>query len=110
MKLGGESAQAFSLVVVVYHNYGGKDSMPSSRESVMAWKSRTIAVIVSTPNLIITILDWLLGIGERLVALGVSTAVFYLGWRFIAGRASASDSQFVLTLRLIKTGEFCWSY
>jgi hypothetical protein len=47
------------------------------------------------PELLLQGLDWLLSLAERLVALGICAAALYLGFRFLAGRASNSDVQFM---------------
>lgn len=43
-------------------------------------------------------LDWLLNLAERLVALGVCTAVLYLGFRFVSGNASPYDGKLLATM------------
>jgi hypothetical protein len=62
-------------------------------------KRKTItAVITKIPSGTLDFLDWILSLAERVIAIGICIVVFYLGFRLMSGKASASDSQFLLAL------------
>ena len=50
-------------------------------------------VLRATPNALLGVLDWFLNLAERLIALGICAMIFYLGFRFVSGAASESDSK-----------------
>lgn len=41
------------------------------------------------------LLDWVLGVVEPLLALGFATALFYLGFRVVLGKASLADRDLI---------------
>jgi hypothetical protein len=60
---------------------------------IWSWK-----VLTLTPQAIIALLDWFLSVAERLIVLSVASAASYLGYRFVSGKASQSDSSLVLNV------------
>ena len=56
------------------------------------------AAVAKIPGGTLDVLDWILSLTERVIAIGVGVVVFYLGFRLMSGKASASDSQFLLAL------------
>jgi len=57
-----------------------------------------IRISQQIPPYTLLVLDWILAFAERLVAIGICAAVLYSGYRFISGKASASDAQSLSTL------------
>ncbi len=55
-------------------------------------------MIAHIPAQIIIMLDWVLTLAERIIAIGICVVVFYLGYRLMSGKASESDSHFLYAL------------
>jgi 1,4-dihydroxy-2-naphthoate octaprenyltransferase len=55
-------------------------------------------VIAAFPAGVILLLDWMVSVAERIIVLCVGGAAFYLGYRFVFGKASLSDSSLVSNL------------
>ena len=47
-------------------------------------------ILTKTPKAIISILDWLVAVAERTVALTIAATVFYAGWSVFHGTADQS--------------------
>jgi 1,4-dihydroxy-2-naphthoate octaprenyltransferase len=69
-----------------------------TRVSLKAAASCIWKVITALPAGVILLLDWIVSVAERLIVLGVGGAACYLGYRFVFGKASPSDSSLVSNL------------
>jgi hypothetical protein len=53
------------------------------------------AFLVAFPAGVKALLDWLVMVAERLIVLGLCSAIFYVGYRFLSGRATTEDKELV---------------
>jgi hypothetical protein len=53
--------------------------------------------VIETGKRILAILDWMVGVAERLLSLGIAFVVFYVGWCAFSGRkAQTSAAEHIL--------------
>jgi hypothetical protein len=51
-------------------------------------KSSSRRSLLAIPGLIVSVLDWLVSVAERLVVLAIACVVFYTGWLAFSGASS----------------------